>query len=105
MEGMIPDVEKYMENLAETLKKASGPRTDTGTIQYMKMLNLQRSALPMRDCIACNLGLVFNEMSRTALEKQLANRRNAELVKKWDPERPKFVVATLPTYRDQVGDL
>ena len=105
MEGMILDVEKYMENLVETLERTNKPLDGPGATQYMKMLNLQRSALPMRDCIACNLGLVFNEMSRTALEKQLANRRNAGLVKKWDPERPKFVVATLPTYRDQVGDL
>lgn len=104
MEGMIPDVEEYMKNLRETLERASGPRTDAGTIRYMKMLNLQRSALPMRDIIACNLGLTFNEMSRTSLEKRLVPRpgRGVEPLRGRDSG---FVIATLPTYRDRVEDL
>ncbi len=94
MESVIPDIDEYIG----MIKKSGEPWTGVGTMQYMKMLNLQRSALPMRDISACNLGLLFNEISRTPLEERIAHRkRDAEL------RGPK--TATLPSGRDTWEDL
>ena len=86
MEGLIS-----AEEFVSRVELAGLPWMGMGTMAYAKMLDAPRDADPVGVLSAAHLGLIFNEMSRTGVERELARRRaEAELAGPKAPRLPRL---------------